>query len=106
MTPSDVQEVIRRLTTLEIQAEERERSRLGRAEDLLRRLGTMEMAVTAMAGTVTAMGLQMGNLSQKTTHHLRVGTCLNASKSALQYGSMGGGVVATVVLIGKLLNFW
>ena len=106
MTPSDAQEVIRRLTTLEIQADERERSRSGRAEDLMRRLTAMEMAVTAMAATVNTMGIQVGALSQKTTNHLRVGTCLNASKSALQYGSMGGGIVAVVVLLGKLLNFW
>ena len=81
-----------RLTVLETQQEEREANRIERWDELLRRLILLEDAVTG--------------LSNRTQGHLRMATCLNAGKAAIQWGSMGGGLVAVVVLLGKLLGFW
>lgn len=45
-------------------------------------------------------------LTDLTERHVLKATCVRAGVGALQYGSMGGGVVATVVFIGKLLGYW
>ena len=83
---------MRRITVLETQEEEREGHRADWRDEVLRRLSLLETAVTG--------------LSAQTKSHLRVATCLDAGKQALQWGGAGGGVVATAVLLGKLLGFW
>ena len=83
---------MRRLTVLETREQERESNRAERWDELLRRLTLLETAVTG--------------LSARTQGHLTMATCLNTGKAALQWGSMGGGLVAVVVLLGKLLGFW
>jgi len=49
---------------------------------------------------------KIDELVAATNRHVFKATCLKAGTSALQYGGMGGGVIAVVVLLGKLLGFW
>lgn len=91
MTP-EMQDMDRRVTVLETIEKEREQARADWRDEVLRRLSLVEEAVNG--------------LSLRTQGHLNTATCLNGAKAALQWGSVGGGVVATVVLLGKLLKFW
>ena len=88
-----------RVTRLESILELRETARIERTADLERRL-------VAIDTTLMALRIDIQALTNRTRNHLVAATCLNAGKSALQWGGAGGGVVAVVVLLGKLLNLW
>ena len=88
-----------RVTRLESLFESREIARMERTADLERRL-------VAIDTTLMALRVDIQALTNRTRSHLVTATCLNSGKSALQWGGAGGGVVAVVVLLGKLLNLW
>lgn len=99
MFETDIRLIYQRLTSVEehnkrIEAilAEREGNRVERAAELLRQIQQLDAAVQ--------------DLTRKTRNHLIVQSCVDGGKKALQWGSMGGGLVATVVLLGKLLGFW
>lgn len=81
-----------RLAKIEAQIQERGESRIAHQIELDRRLLAIDNSIL--------------KLTELTQSHVFKATCIKAGKSALEYGSMGGGIVAVVVLIGKLLNFW
>ena len=85
MQDADLHVILERLARLETAAHER-------SLEIQRRIARLEEVVAA--------------LSQQTRNHTVKATCYRGAQSALQWGSMGGGVVAVVVLLGKLMGFW
>ena len=85
---------------------EREAHRMEREGQRERRDEGVASRESQMLTGIRDMTAAMKGLTSATKRHLLVKTCLEGTKQAVLWGSMGGGVVSVVVLIGKLLGFW
>ena len=106
MLEADARAIFQRLTAVEEHSKHMEALLTERENARMERLAERRRVDDQLLKQIAQLDMTVQDLAKKTRTHLMVQSCLNGGKHALQWGSMGGGVVATVVLIGKLLNFW
>lgn len=99
MQNSDWREVLDRLARIETKQEEREQSR---AERELAR----QRVILGLGERLDRLAAEVAAMRQDTRRHVVKATCIQGAKQGIQWASMGGGLVAVVVLFGKLLGYW
>ena len=106
MLPEDIRALYQRLSAVEAHQLRSEAIMSERETSRLERIAERQRLDNEVLRRLSALDISIQELTKKTRSHLAVASCVKGGTQALQWGSMGGGVVAVVVLIGKLLNFW